>query len=345
MHKGVRVIKKQKPVRKLKNRLVFVRDHSASMAGIKDAVLTKSNSLLETHKKKAKETNQDTRVSLIEFSTTVVTVFEDEPIADLEPGTEYRVISQTALLDAIGHAVDLNAAFDDADEDHVSHLIMVLTDGNENCSSEYTWNDISALVAKMTKKGNWTFVFEVPPGARRIFENAGIPPQNIREWEATPQGVREATYATDIGTRSYYESRTKGARAVNNFYTDLSDLKTKDLRAQLKDCQAWYQSYAVPKEVEIRPFVEAQTGRPYLSGEAFYQLTKPETIQWRKDILIREKGKRSIWGGDEARNLIGLQPYIDAKVKPGNHANFDIFVQSTSTNRKLVRGTTVLVRK
>lgn len=35
-------------------------------------------------------------------------------------------------------------------------------------------------------------------------------------------------------------------------------------------------------------------------------------------------------------------PSFDAQVKPGNHANFDIFVQSTSFNRKLVRGTKLL---
>jgi hypothetical protein len=32
---------------------------------------------------------------------------------------------------------------------------------------------------------------------------------------------------------------------------------------------------------------------------------------------------------------------MDAKVTPGNHSNFDVFNQSTSNNRILVRGSRV----
>jgi hypothetical protein len=32
----------------------------------------------------------------------------------------------------------------------------------------------------------------------------------------------------------------------------------------------------------------------------------------------------------------------NVKVKPGNHLNYSIFVESTSNNRKLVRGSTLL---
>jgi hypothetical protein len=56
-----------------------------------------------------------------------------------------------------------------------------------------------------------------------------------------------------------------------------------------------------------------------------------------------EKGSKAIYGGNAARSLIGLPYGAEAKVEPGNHANYDIFVQSTSTNRKLVRGTKLLV--
>jgi hypothetical protein len=41
--------------------------------------------------------------------------------------------------------------------------------------------------------------------------------------------------------------------------------------------------------------------------------------------------------------MIGLPANADAKVEPGNHANYDIFVQSTSVNRKLPRGTKLIV--
>jgi hypothetical protein len=36
---------------------------------------------------------------------------------------------------------------------------------------------------------------------------------------------------------------------------------------------------------------------------------------------------------------------VEVKVAPGNHANYNLFVLSTSTNRKLVRGTLFLYEK
>ncbi len=92
--------------------------------------------------------------------------------------------------------------------------------------------------------------------------------------------------------------------------------------------------------------MEEKTKSPYIPGSVFYQLTKTEKIQPQKMVLIMKKGGKGIYGGDEARGLIGLpasEDWIEAKVKPGNHANFEIFVQSSSINRKLVRGTKVLV--
>jgi hypothetical protein len=97
--------------------------------------------------------------------------------------------------------------------------------------------------------------------------------------------------------------------------------------------------------MEIKEFVEENTNQPYRLGDAFYQLSKTEKIQAGKDLMIMEKGKRGIWAGSEARELVGIPKGAAGKVTPGNHSNFDIFVQSTSTNRKLVRGTRVLVRK
>ncbi len=55
-----------------------------------------------------------------------------------------------------------------------------------------------------------------------------------------------------------------------------------------------------------------------------------------------EKGKKAIWGGKEARHLIGLPDDKDAKVTAGNMSNYDIFIQSTSVNRILVRGTKLI---
>ena len=71
---------------------------------------------------------------------------------------------------------------------------------------------------------------------------------------------------------------------------------------------------------------------------------KREKIQGHKKLLLIKKGEKTVWGGDGVRDLLGL-PDVDMFVEPGNHGDYDIFVLSTSVNRKLVRGTTVLLDK
>jgi hypothetical protein len=119
----------------------------------------------------------------------------------------------------------------------------------------------------------------------------------------------------------------------------MSDLTSKDLKTTLDNIADKVKTWTVPAETEIRPFVEQKTGLPYQAGSVFYQLTKPEKVQDTKKLLIQEKNSKAMYAGNEARTLLGLPTGVDCKVKPGNHANFDLFVQSTSVNRKLVRGT------
>ena len=78
-------------------------------------------------------------------------------------------------------------------------------------------------------------------------------------------------------------------------------------------------------------------------GAAFYLLMKPENeVQDHKQIAIRDKKTGVIYSGVNARQMLGLPYHGTVKVVPGNHGGYDIFIQSTSVNRKLVKGTQVL---
>jgi hypothetical protein len=58
--------------------------------------------------------------------------------------------------------------------------------------------------------------------------------------------------------------------------------------------------------------------------------------------MVMDKKTKKVYGGEEARNLLGL-PDMEVRVKPDFNPDFKIFVQSTSTNRKLVGNTQVLL--
>jgi hypothetical protein len=81
----------------------------------------------------------------------------------------------------------------------------------------------------------------------------------------------------------------------------------------------------------------------YAIGHGYYQLTKTETIQPRKQIVIREKQTNKVYGGDAARDILGLPRGTAIRVKPNANPSYDVFVQSTSVNRKVLKGTDLIV--
>jgi hypothetical protein len=95
--------------------------------------------------------------------------------------------------------------------------------------------------------------------------------------------------------------------------------------------------------IQIRDFVEQRTKKPMAKGTAFYQLTKTENVQDYKQLAIRDKLKGTVFSGFAARDMLGLPQTGEVKLAPGSHGQYDIFIQSTSINRKLVENTNVLV--
>jgi hypothetical protein len=227
-------------------------------------------------------------------------------------------------------------------------LLVVLTDGEENASAHYP----AAVRAAAARHGDLlTIALNVPPMSEgkliALATNYGVPRENISVWEQSIQGIETMARVNESATTSYITStRGQGLTKSVAFYAHTPDLTGFDPKtADLANLHGKFMSRRIHKEERIDEFVQRETGQPYLRGMAFYQLTKPETIQGNKDILLREKGKVTVWGGPNARKAIGLQAFKDGKITPGNHANWDIFVQSLADNRKLVRGTDLLIRK
>jgi hypothetical protein len=103
---------------------------------------------------------------------------------------------------------------------------------------------------------------------------------------------------------------------------------------------ARFQTVRVDVDCTIKAFVVDEMGVTFKTGRGFYQLIKSETVQEQKEVILRDKRTGDMWSGPEARQLIRL-PYgarakISPKSLPADVANtYDVFVQSTSYNRKL----------
>jgi hypothetical protein len=331
----------------MRNHIAVVLDASASMGTFKAATIKAFNGIVEETRKNARKYGQKTSVSLYTFANTARPVFFNANVETLEPldGRQYITNGMTALFDGVNMAIDQLASLPDADDEDTSLLVIALTDGEDNVSHTKPFSLKQKIIQK-ARTDRWTVVFQGPPGSKNVLVNQfGIPSDNVREWEATESGMAETQVVTSGGIGNYYAARSVGAKKVDTFFvqTDLSKVDAKVLVNNLTDISNRFKQYEVTKEEAVREFVEAKTKRPYVIGSSYYLLMKKEKVQKNKGVLIQEKGKKAVWGGEEARRLIGLPDGADAKVEPLNHSNYDVYVQSTSVNRILPRGTKVLV--
>jgi len=225
----------------------------------------------------------------------------------------------------------------------VSFLVMVITDGYENASRTYNAEKLRKKIETLQKTDRWTFAFRVPRGLKNVIVNGlGVPEGNVAEWEQTTQELERSTFVNVAATQSYYADRAKGVRASTRFYSDLHNVKVKDVQNKLSEIKG-FQVWKVKDTTQIKPFVEDKLGNKEMKvGAAFYQLMKPEKIQGHKQICIRHKYSGKVYTGDQARKLLGIPKGGEVKVYPGNHGDYDVFVQSTSSNRKLLADTEVL---
>ena len=322
-----------------KQEFILVLDRSSSMHIIRQEALAALNQEIEAIKAGAKKTGIPTYVSVYTFAD-YTTFLWRKRAEETTPLTldEYRPAGMTALRGAIGYSID-NAV--DKHDLATSFALHIITDGGENQSTTITHEQLVKKIADMHKTDRWTIFAHGPAGSRAYMLILGIPTGNIAEWEQTVAGVQKMSGATGQSISNYYDARAIGAtRSTTMLVTpDLSGVKVEDKLTPVFG----YKLLEVTKETKIKEFVESNVGKAYRPGAAFYQLMKKERVEPNKGVLVMNKTNKRVFGGAEARQLIGLAPTGRCRVEPGNHANYDIFIQSLSTNRILPRGTKLLV--
>ena len=139
--------------------LVMILDMSGSMHGLKSDTVGGYNAMLEKQKKETGEC----LVSTVFFNTRSFVIHDRVPIAEVRELTEedYRPNNATALIDALGDAIRhiRNVHKYIREEDLPEHtLFVIVTDGMENASSEYSSDYVKELIMKQKMKG-WEFLF------------------------------------------------------------------------------------------------------------------------------------------------------------------------------------------
>lgn len=331
----------------------FARDHSGSMSSIARHAARDYNATIASVRDAAITTNQDTIVSVVELgyeSTNMVRHVEKRAsVTVLKPIAETAYSARgrgTPLWDAVGALIEDFESLPDYNDPDVAFLVMVTTDGGENASMRYTARSIKTKMDALQRTDRWTFVFRCPRSDVRALIAQGIPEGNILGWDQTERGVVAAQAATTSAFTDYMVSRSTGVRSTTKFYANMADVKVEDVKAVCKDIGAEVQLLPVTAnehDMAIRDFVETRIGDKMLKGAAFYALTKTEPkVQDYKLIAIQHKQTGAVYAGPAARQMAGLPMHGVARVAPDDLGEWNVFIQSTSVNRKMVAGTALL---
>ncbi|MHC0433280.1 vWA domain-containing protein [Streptomyces sp. O3] len=336
------------------NHVALVLDASSSMSHLSRKVVEVADQQIAYLARRSQELDQETRVTVYVFADRVSCVIYDKDVLRMPSLQQmYQPGGMTALLAATLKSQRELAQTAQLYGDH-SFLTFVLTDGQENASHrcpDAPAKNPRALVEAVatmieTQQDNWTLAVLVPDQAgKREATQCGFPQDNIAIWDATStRGLQEAGQVIQDATEKFMVGRTQGIRGSRAVFSTGADTVNKDTikAAGLTPADpAAYALIPVTRDAAIRDWV-TENGHTYRTGGAFYQLSKSEKIQARKQIAVLEKKTDRVYTGPEARALLGL-PDTEARVKPDHNDDFTIFVQSTSVNRKLVPSTRLLL--
>jgi len=102
-----------------------------------------------------------------------------------------------------------------------------------------------------------------------------------------------------------------------------------------------FQVLSVDHDAPIERFV-SDNGLRFKIGRGFYEFMKKEVVQENKEVVLVDRNSGDMFTGSDARELIGVPYGIRKKIDPVALPRYKIFIQSTSSNRKLIGGTSFL---
>ena len=139
--------------------LVFIVDRSGSMAGMETDTIGGVNAVLD----KNRDSDNDVVVSVVLFDHETQVLRDRVPIRDVPALTDrdYQVRGCTALLDAVGGSVrfiDKIQRYLPDDSQPGKTVFVITTDGYENASRQFSYQQVKRLIEKKTGEG-WEFLF------------------------------------------------------------------------------------------------------------------------------------------------------------------------------------------
>ena len=124
------------------------------------------------------------------------------------------------------------------------------------------------------------------------------------------------------------------------------EVKLLELEDMVPVIPGRFQTMLVEENKSIKEFVE-ENGIVFRKGRGFYELTKSEKVQQYKELIAQDRKTGEMFTGAQVREKLGLSKQsekggVTERLSSRNLSDFRVFIQSTSVNRKLIGGTTLL---
>lgn len=171
--------------------LVFILDKSGSMAGLEADTIGGYNSMLE----KQKAVEGECHLTTVLFDNNYELLHDRIDVKAVGPITEeeYSVGGSTALLDAIGRSIHKigNAQKHTADDYRAEKVMfIIITDGEENSSREYSAERIKQMITLQKTRYGWEFIFlGANIDAVTTADRFGIATDRAQNYHADSEGV------------------------------------------------------------------------------------------------------------------------------------------------------------
>jgi len=198
--------------------LVFILDMSGSMSSLTADTIGGFNTLI----REQKEAKGNAIVTTVLFNDEYRMIHDGVDINEVAEMTykDYRPISTTALLDAVGNTINhVGGKLAEMNEDERPDKVMVtiVTDGYENASKEFSQPKVKEMIEHQRSKYNWIFSFiGANMDAVHVAQKYGVDPRFSRTYTATSAGTRSVYTAMSA---MYSQTRDTSAEELRNVAT------------------------------------------------------------------------------------------------------------------------------
>ncbi|MFA5586416.1 MAG: vWA domain-containing protein [Saccharofermentanales bacterium] len=206
--------------------LVFILDQSGSMSGLESDTIGGYNAFL----KKQAAIDSPCLITTVLFNDRYRLLHDRIDIRAVSPLTDkdYQVGGSTALLDAMGQSINKLMGIQkqtspDYRADQV--LFVIITDGQENSSREYSLDRIKKMVEEQQKADGWEFIFlGANIDAITTAQAFGIGPDRAVDYLSDHEGTQLNYSALDRAIGSF---RTSGKLAQEGLDEIRQDVKNR----------------------------------------------------------------------------------------------------------------------